>query len=297
MVVAQRISLATASLVMLAVAVASAQAVNPNNEAVKRNLIQFAITHNSSSIHPLRPGWTGTAFPATSTPLPAISPDAYTSQAVPESHSTQATLGEPGLLDSAKTTTTPTPAIAASQNSPPTTPSSEWVAEAHSTVPALFTYPVMTNPSLSVGGPGTPTSSSQPPSQTGAAAQSTATTGAYALAVGRNGDVGLQSVSATSGQAATPTSQLLSPLIGPTGTSSTPGSPGPAAISVGSIQNGGSRPLWPLPTGFSNGTLAGNGRPGNSSDVLPYPGVATRDRSQGLSWLICMMSAALLAAL
>ena len=197
-------------------------------------------------------------------------------------------------------------------------------AEVPSAVPAVSTYLVMTNPSLGVGGPGIviqttsastkastlvtlqsgssaitvmPTSSSQLPGQNGAAAQSTATTGDYALTVGPNGDVGLQFVSTTSAQAVTPTSRLPLPLTGPVGTSSIPAGPGPAAISVGSNQSVGSRPLWPLPTGFKSGTLAGNGTRRNSSDVLPYLGVATRDRSQGLRWLICMTSAALLAAL
>ena len=358
MVVAHRISFATASLAMLAVAVASAQAVNPNNETAKRNLIQFIVTRNSSSIHPL---WTGTAFPVTAgrgaeahisanalqpgtaeprstqtTLVELLTAETHSTQAAlteaasAGSHSTQAALVEPGQLDIIKTTTPPTPALAASQNSPTTTQIStnssgvKLAAEAYSAVPLLTTYPVMTNPSLSIGGPGTvtqatsastkastlvtpqsgssattvtPASSSQPPGPNGTAAQSSAITGHYALTVGPNGDVGLQSVSTTSAQAVTPASWLPSPLIGPAGTSSIPAGLGSAATSVGSNQSGGSRTLRPLPTGFSNGTLAGNRTPGNTSDVLPYLGIATRDRSQRLSWLVCMMSAALLAAL
>ena len=261
----------------------------------------------------------------------ALQPFAKESSA--ESHSTQPALVHAGGSNTVTTTTNPTPALEATQTSPTTTqtstspsgtsqstlipaPGEPWM---HSSVAALSSHSPNANPSLHPSGAGIVVSATStstavtalPATQSGtsapnpasasssqvyaqsASAQQTAATGDYAVTVGPSGDVGLQAVSTGSPQAKTSSPEVHTPVTGLAGTQSGLTGMKPAVTSARSNGDGGLRPLT---TGLSNGTIGGNSTTGNSSNVLPYLGAASRRHNEGSRWWIWMLSGVVMVA-
>ena len=296
-------------LLLLAIAVASTQALYDNDEVAKRGIYQLHVSGNSSSTYPSWPGLTGTAYPASLTDdEPPITMES------PEAHSAQTAL-VPASGPNTVTTTSIPPALAVSQGSPTPTQTSVSPLETSQSTSSLG---VGTSAFASVQSGSSATSKTAISSSYSYASDSTtkisSATGDYALTVGPSGEVGLQDISTTSPLEQTSTTEanaasttlaggLSIPYASLDQTSTTEASAASTTLAGGSsipyavgTANRGPMPGGPSITPWSNGTVGSNTTRGNSSSIVPYLGAAGRlDSGASIWWIAATVLCATLA--